>query len=51
MKAAVLRTAGMPLTIEDIDLDLPKPDEVMVTMLAAGVCHSDLMAADGTTPA
>lgn len=42
MKAAVLHRAGEPLTIENVDLDVPRPGEVEIRVLAAGVCHSDL---------
>jgi Zn-dependent alcohol dehydrogenase len=42
MRAAVLRTPGEPLTIEDVELDAPGPGEVLVRIEAAGVCHSDL---------
>ena len=42
MKAAVMRAAGQPLTIEDVQLDAPGPTEVVVTVGAAGLCHSDL---------
>ena len=40
-RAAVAREIGQ-LTIEQIELDPPKADEVLVRMRAAGVCHSDL---------
>ena len=42
MRAAVLRQAGAPLTIEEIDIDDPGPGEVRIRPTAAGVCHSDL---------
>jgi Zn-dependent alcohol dehydrogenase len=42
MKAAVLRQVGSPLTLEDVELDAPKADEVRVRIAAAGVCRSDL---------
>ncbi|MEY2925610.1 MAG: hypothetical protein RL367_87 [Pseudomonadota bacterium] len=42
MKAAVLRMAGQPMTIEDIDLDHPRADEVRIRVKASGLCHSDL---------
>ena len=41
MRAAVARQIGQ-LTIEQIELDPPQADEVLVRMRAAGVCHSDL---------
>lgn len=42
MRAAVLRTLGMPLSLEDLQLDEPRTGEVLVRIEAAGVCHSDL---------
>ena len=47
MRAAVLRTAGKPLTIEDVDIDEPGPGEVRIRTAAAGVCRSDLHFIDG----
>ena len=41
MKAAVLRAAGTPLTIETVELDGPRPDEVRIRVAATGLCHSD----------
>ena len=41
IKAALAREVNQ-LTIEEIELDPPKDDEVLVRMHAAGVCHSDL---------
>jgi S-(hydroxymethyl)glutathione dehydrogenase/alcohol dehydrogenase len=40
-RAAVLRTAGEPWRITELDLDEPKANEVLVRMEAAGLCHSD----------
>ena len=47
MRAAVLRAAGEPLTIEDVDIDHPGPGEVLIRTAAAGVCHSDLHFIEG----
>ena len=41
MKAAVLYEAKTPLRIEELELDEPGPGEVLVKMMASGVCHSD----------
>lgn len=41
IRAAVLREAGAPLTIEEVTLDAPRRREVRVRVKAAGVCHSD----------
>ncbi len=42
MKAAVMFGVGKPLEICDIELDEPRPHEVLVTVKASGLCHSDL---------
>lgn len=42
MKAAVLREAPGPLTIEDVAISKPGPREVLIRTKAAGLCHSDL---------
>ncbi len=41
MKAAVLYESRTPLKIEDLELNDPGPGEVLVKMMASGVCHSD----------
>ncbi|MBA7604541.1 NDMA-dependent alcohol dehydrogenase [subsurface metagenome] len=41
-KAAVFRQVGQPLSIETLELDEPKENEVVVKVVACGVCHSDL---------
>ena len=45
--AALLLEPGTPLIVEEIELDEPREDEVLVRVAAAGVCHSDLHLADG----
>lgn len=50
MKAAVVREFGQPLTIEDVPVPTPGPGEVLVRIVASGVCHTDLHAADGDWP-
>jgi S-(hydroxymethyl)glutathione dehydrogenase / alcohol dehydrogenase len=47
MKAAVLRAAPGDVQIEDVSVDKPRGKEVLVTTAAAGVCHSDLLFAEG----
>jgi S-(hydroxymethyl)glutathione dehydrogenase/alcohol dehydrogenase len=42
MKAAVLYEAGSPLVVEEVELEGPGRDEVLVRMAACGVCHSDV---------
>jgi propanol-preferring alcohol dehydrogenase len=50
MMAAVVRSFGAPLTIERVPIPKPGPGEVLVRVLACGVCHTDLHAADGDWP-
>lgn len=58
IKAAVLERSdaqppyaeSRPLVVQEVDLDGPGRDEVLVRMVAAGVCHSDLSVIDGTRP-
>ena len=40
-RAAVLRKAGTPWEITELELDPPKANEVLIQMEAAGRCHSD----------
>ncbi len=47
MKAAVCRTFGEALTIEEVDLAPPRAGEVRVRLVACAICHSDIMCADG----
>ena len=47
MKAAVLYEVNQPLQMEDIDVALPGPREVLVRTKASGVCHSDLHFVEG----
>ncbi len=48
MRASVLYEQGKPLGIEDLELESPRTGEVLVRMVASGVCHSCLHAADGS---
>jgi propanol-preferring alcohol dehydrogenase len=50
MKAAVVREFGRPLNIEEVPIPTPAPGEVLVKIMATGVCHTDLHAADGDWP-
>jgi alcohol dehydrogenase len=40
-------TDSQPLTITDVELDAPGPGEVLVQIVAAGLCHSDLSVING----
>ncbi|MDP1582754.1 MAG: alcohol dehydrogenase AdhP [Bradyrhizobium sp.] len=50
MKAAVVHQFGKPLVIEDVPVPVPGPGELLVKVVACGVCHTDLHAADGDWP-
>ena len=51
MRAGVVRAFGKPLSIEDIPVPTPGPGEVLIKVVASGVCHTDLHAAEGDWPA
>ncbi len=46
-RAAVAWEAGKPLTIETVDLAGPKAGEVLVEIMATGVCHTDAYTLSG----
>lgn len=48
IKAAVLNEAPGSLEVEELFIDDPGPDEVLVRVSYAGLCHSDLHEIDGT---
>ncbi len=50
IRAAVLYEANSPLSIETVDLDPPGHNEVLVKMVATGICHSDLHIIKGHDP-
>ncbi|MBI1802647.1 MAG: Zn-dependent alcohol dehydrogenase [Chloroflexi bacterium] len=50
MKAAVLRAPKTPLTIEQVEVDDPRANEVKVRVTHAGVCHSDYHIMVGDLP-
>jgi S-(hydroxymethyl)glutathione dehydrogenase/alcohol dehydrogenase len=49
-RAAVAWEAGKPLSIEEVDLDGPKAGEVLVRLVATGVCHTDAFTLSGDDP-
>lgn len=49
-RAAVAWGPGEPLKIEEVDLELPKKGEVLVRIIATGVCHTDAYTLSGTDP-
>jgi S-(hydroxymethyl)glutathione dehydrogenase/alcohol dehydrogenase len=50
MRAAVLEEFGAPLVVQEIDLAEPKAGEVLVRLVACGVCHTDMYTASGADP-
>src|SRR5213595_2223843 len=50
IRAAVLEEFGAPLRVQDVDLAAPRAGEVLVRLVACGVCHTDLYTASGADP-
>ena len=50
MTAAVVHAFARPLTVDDIPIPDPGPGELLVKVMACGVCHTDLHAAEGDWP-
>ncbi len=42
IRAAVLRAGGVPMRIENLRLQGPRPDEALIRLAASGVCHTDI---------
>ena len=57
-RAAILHSMGLerpyatsrPLVLADVEVAPPGPGEVLLSMRAAGLCHSDLSVIDGNRP-
>lgn len=49
-RAAVAWAAGQPLSIEEVDLMPPQKGEVLVRIVATGVCHTDAYTLSGADP-
>lgn len=50
MKAAVVREFGALLQIEEVEVKRPGRNEILVKIIASGVCHTDLHAVEGDWP-
>lgn len=50
MRAAVVEKFGEPLTMREVPIPNPGPGQALVQIVASGVCHTDLHAADGDWP-
>ncbi|MGH8988284.1 MAG: NAD(P)-dependent alcohol dehydrogenase [Acidimicrobiales bacterium] len=49
-RAAVFRALDAPFEMEEVDVDAPRPGEVLVQVVATGVCHTDELARRGDMP-
>jgi len=49
-KAVICRQWNEPVSVEEVEVESPRRNEVMVKIKACGVCHSDLSATNGTIP-
>ncbi len=49
-RAAVAWKAGQPLEIEEVEVEGPKQGEVLVRLIATGVCHTDAYTLSGADP-
>ena len=50
IRAAVAWEAGKPLAVETISIEGPKENEVLVEVMATGVCHTDAYTLSGADP-
>jgi len=48
--AAVLSATHEPFVLEEVEVDSPKRGEVLVRIVATGLCHTDLSAREGLIP-
>jgi aryl-alcohol dehydrogenase len=48
--AAVVREKSKPFTVEELELEEPREDEVLVRLVGTGVCHTDLVVRDQYYP-
>lgn len=50
IRAAIARDKGAALSLEEIEIEEPRSDEILVKVAATGVCHTDLVVRDGMLP-
>jgi aryl-alcohol dehydrogenase len=48
IEALVLRKKGGPFKLEEVNLDEPRDDEILIQMMATGICHTDIAVRDGS---
>ena len=44
--AAVVHEEAQPFSVEDLELEEPRADEVLVRVVATGMCHTDVIVRD-----
>lgn len=49
-RALVAPSVGGSLELQDVWVDLPRPDEVLVEIHAVGICHADISCLNGKIP-
>src|SRR5262245_58035720 len=50
IRAAVARAPHAALSVETVELDAPGPDEVLVELVATGICHTDIAIVEQLVP-
>jgi S-(hydroxymethyl)glutathione dehydrogenase/alcohol dehydrogenase len=50
VRAAVLEEFARPLVVQELELAEPRHGEVLVRLVACGVCHTDMYTASGADP-
>lgn len=50
VRAAVVRESGGPFQLEDLTLESPRRDEVLIRVVATGMCHTDMVVRDQFYP-
>ena len=46
IEAAIARGIGQPFSVESLDLEGPRDDEILVQVRASGICHTDIAMRD-----
>jgi aryl-alcohol dehydrogenase len=50
IQAAVARAPHSPLSLETLDIEEPRPGEILVRLVATGICHTDMVMRDQYLP-
>lgn len=51
IQAALMREPQAPLSIEDVTIEDPRDNEILVRIVATGICHTDIVVKEGMMPA